>query len=164
MGQIIVRLSKDEVGNCLVQSQQRFLMKWGSVDRLNYTNGKAKGLLEHDLLNALRAAIGEWAVAKHFNLTWNYSTYPNDFHHRRKSLPDVGVNGEVRTIRTQTGIPFWEKDKGKVIYGARVLDEVFFSEVELFQPFFADDFMLAEYADPAIGGWRVPISKLSPTQ
>ena len=163
MGQVIIRLSKDEVANCLAQAEQRFLMKWGSVDRLNYADGKAKGLLEHDLLNSLRSMVGEWAVAKYFNLTWNCSCYPNALHSARKLMPDVGVDGEVRTIRTQTGIPFWSKDEGKTIYGARVLDEVYFSEVELFEPFYADDFMLDEFYDPAIEGWRVPISKLSPT-
>lgn len=163
MGQVIIKLTKDEVDLCATLAEKRWLIKWGSADRLNYTNGKAKGLLEHDLLNGIRSNVGEFAVAKYTNQTWNVPCYSNDLHFARKMLPDVGVDGEVRTIRTQTGIPFWSKDAGKTIYGARVLDEVYFSEVELFEPFLADDYMLEEFIDVSIDGWRVPISKLLPT-
>ena len=107
---------------CTHPAIERWMEKKGSVDKPNYAKGKANGVLEHELLANVRANICEWAVAKHYNLSWNYPLYPNDIHKDRKDLPDVGIDGEVRSIRTQTSIPFWSKDINKRIYGTKVLD------------------------------------------
>lgn len=157
---MIVNLSKDEVQFCTQAAVQRWLMKFGSTDRPNYAEGKANGKLEHELVASIRTLVAEWAVAKHFNLSWTFPVYPNELHGRRSHLSDVGVNGEVRTIRTQGGIPYWTKDKHKVIYGAKVLDSEYFQQVKLFKPFNANDAMLPEYRDESIGGWRMPIHLL----
>jgi hypothetical protein len=93
-------------------------------------------------------------------MQWSVPWYPNELHGKRKNIPDVG-DVEVRTIRTQNAIPFWKKDAGRVIFGVKVLDEEYFSMVEIFGSFRADDFMTDEYADPSIGGWRVPVSLLT---
>lgn len=135
-------------------------MKFGSEDRPNYADGKANGKLEHEVVANIRTVVAEWAVAKHFNLTWSFPVYPNELHPSRKNLPDVGYNGEVRTIRTQSAIAFWKKDADKVIYGTRVLDQEYFMKVELFNPFSANDNMIDRYADASIGGFRKPISEL----
>ena len=164
MGQVIVYLTERDVGMCVDLAKTRWLIKADSEDRSNYATGRASGVLEHDLIAGIRSNCAEYAVALFTNQSWVVPVYENEYHPDRKSLPDVGLDGEVRTIRTQTGIPFWKKDEGKMIYGARVLDDKYFSEVELFQPFRADDFMIDEYLDPAIDGWRVPIEQLSPTQ
>jgi hypothetical protein len=113
--------------------------------------------LEHELVASIRTLVAEWAVAKHYNLTWTFPVYPNDLHGKRSALPDVGFNGEVRTIRTQSGIPFWTKDAHRVIYGAKVLDSEYFQEVKLFTPFNASEAMVDEYRDESIQGWRMPI-------
>jgi hypothetical protein len=154
---MIVILSKDEIQFCTQAAIQRWLIKFGSTDRPNYAEGKINGKLEHELIASIRTLVAEWAVAKHFNLTWTFPVYPNELHGKRSHLPDVGVNGEVRTIRTQSGIPYWSKDSYKVIYGAKVLDSEYFKEVKLFAPFNARESMKDEYRDESIQGWRMPI-------
>jgi hypothetical protein len=64
-------------------------------------------------------------------------------------------------LRTRPAVPFWKKDAGLIIYGTKVLDEEYFSKVEIFGWFEADKFMLDEFIDPEIGGWRAPIDRLS---
>ena len=159
---MIITLSKDEVQFCTVAATQRWLMKFGSTDRPNYAKGKAEGRLEHNLISDIRSIVSEWAVAKHYNLAWNFPVWPNEIHNQRKDLPDVGMMGEVRTLRTQNAIPFWRKDAWKVIYGAKVLDEAYFNRVKLFTPFNAKDYMLDEFCDREIDGWRLPLHILEP--
>ena len=160
---MIVDLTKDEVTFCTQAAVGRWLMKYGSQDRPNYAQGKAEGRLEHNLVADIRTLVAEWAVAKHFNLVWSFPIYPNELHPYRSKFPDVGTDGEVRTIRTQQGIPFWSKDAGKTIYGARVLDADYFSRVELFKPFAADKNFYDHYKDDSINGWRVPVGLLEMT-
>lgn len=158
---MVVCLSKDEVQFCAQAAVQRWLIKFGSTDRPNYADGKQAGKLQHELVASIRTMVAEWAVARHFNITWTFPVYPNEYHPQRSKLPDVGVDGEVRTIRTQDAIPYWRKDSGKIIYGTRVLDEDYFNRVELFNPFHADRFMIDRYRDDSIGGWRMPIEYLT---
>lgn len=155
---MIIILSKDEVQFCTQAAVQRWFMKFGSTDRPNYAEGKINGKLEHELLASIRTLVAEWAVAKHFNLTWTFPVYPNELHSGRSKLPDVGVNGEVRTIRTQSGIPYWSKDANKIIYGAKVIDQEYFQKVKLFCPFNANESMKDEFKDESIQGWRMPIN------
>jgi hypothetical protein len=154
---VIVTLSKDELQFCTALAAQRWLMKFGSTDKPNYAKGKAEGRLEHNLLSDVRSIVSEWAVAKHYNLTWTCPVWPNDVHNQRKDFPDVGTTGEVRTVRTQNAIPFWEKDADKVIYGTKVLSDDYFNQVKLFSPFAAADYMRDEFRDPEINGWRLPL-------
>jgi len=67
---------------------------------------------------------------------------------------------EVRTVRTQSAIPFWKKDVGRTIVGTKVLDEEYYSLVEIYGKFQADDFMIEQFSDPSIDGWRVPVELL----
>ena len=157
---MIVELTKEEVHYCTTVAIHRWLMKFDSVDRPNYAEGKANGVLEHEVLANIRANVSEWAVAKHYNLSWNFPVYPNEYHGMRKNLPDVGVDGEVRTIRTKNAIPFWSKDSGKYIYGTKVVNNDKFNKVEVFNKFLANDFMKKEYEDSSINGWRVPTAIL----
>ncbi len=156
---MIVKLSQSEVRVCTTLGVERWLTKFGSEDRPNYAEGKKAGRLEPELMANIRANVSEWAVAKQYNLSWNVPWYPNELHGRRKDIPDVG-NFEVRTVRTQNAIPFWQKDAGRVVFGTKILDEEYFSEVEVYGWFEADKFMNNDYFDPAISGWRVPIDRL----
>jgi hypothetical protein len=153
-------MTVDEVRLCTMLATERWLTKINSVDRPNYAKGKAEGRLEHELLATIRANICEWAVAKHYNVSWNVPWYPNDMHPQRKHIADIGKNGEVRSIRTQTSIPFWEKDKGKYIFGAKVIDAHNYTTVEIYHYFIADDYMLPEYYDNQTMGYRVPVDVL----
>lgn len=157
---IIIKLSQAEVRVCTQLAVERWLTKFGSEDRPNYAEGKRTGRLEPELPANIRANVSEWAVAKQYNLPWNVPWYPNELHNYRKSIADVG-DFEVRTVRTQSSIPFWEKDLGRIIYGTKVLDEEYYSEVEIYGWFEANRFMTNDYFDPAISGWRVPVEMMS---
>jgi hypothetical protein len=153
---MIVNLSQEEVRVCTMLAVERWLTKFGSVDRPNYAEGKKSGRLEPELNANIRANVSEWAVAKHYNLSWNVPWYPNALHPIRKDISDVG-DFEVRTIRTQGAIPFWNKDAGRIIIGTKVLDEEYYSTVEIYGSFNADNYMIDEFRDESINGWRVPV-------
>lgn len=156
---MIVELTKDEVRVCTSLAVERWLTKFSSEDKPNYAEGKKAGWLEPELLANVRANVSEWAVAKHYDLSWSVPWYPNELHGRRWNIPDVG-QFEVRTIRTRDAVPFWKKDTGRIIYGTKILDEEYFSKVRIFDCFRADDFMIDDFYDSQIGGWRVPIEIL----
>lgn len=156
---LTVHLSQAEVRVCALLAVERWLTKFGSEDRPNYYAGKRLGKLEPEINANIRANVAEWAVAKEYNLSWNVPWYPNELHKQRKNISDVG-DFEVRTVRTQPALPFWKKDAGRIIYGAKVLDEEYFSLVEVYGWFEADKFMNDKYYDKEIDGWRVPIDKL----
>jgi hypothetical protein len=63
-------------------------------------------------------------------------------------------------VRTQNSIPFWKKDAGKTIVGVKVLDEEYYSEVQIYGSFIADNYMTDEYYRADIGGWRVPVEQI----
>lgn len=157
---MIINIGPDEVRVCTNLATERWLTKFDSVDKPNYAAGKLAGRLEHELLANIRANISEWAVAKHYSLTWSVPWYPNYLHPLRKHLADVGPNHEVRTVRTQTAIPFWEKDIGKYIYGTKILDDNYYSQVEVYGNFYSNDYMTDQYWDQSISGWRVPVEEI----
>jgi hypothetical protein len=157
---MIINLSQEEVRVCTLLAVERWLTKFGSVDRPNYAEGKKSGRLEPELNANVRANVSEWAVAKHYNLPWNVPWYPNSLHPHRKDISDVG-DFEVRTIRTQSAIPFWSKDTGRVIIGTKVLDEEYYSAVEIYGSFKADNYMIDEFFDSSINGWRVPVEVIA---
>ena len=158
---IVISLTQAEVRVCTLLAVERWLTKFGSEDRPNYAAGKKSGRLEPEINANIRANVSEWAVAKQYNLAWNVPWYPNELHTKRKDIPDVG-NYEVRTVRTQNAIPFWKKDTGRIIFGTKILDEEYFSSVEIYGWFQADNFMRDAYFDPSIEGWRVPVGELTP--
>jgi hypothetical protein len=156
---MIVELSKDEVRVCTQLATERWLTKWESIDRPNYAQGKANGKLEHELLASIRANVCEWAAAKHYGLTWSVPWYPNHEHWARRHLPDIGTTTEVRSVRTATAIPIWEKDEDKVIVATQCLDLESFSQVFVYGMTISTPYMVDEYFDESIGGWRIPLDE-----
>jgi len=157
---MLITLSQEEVRVCTSLAVERWLTKYGSQDQPNYAKGKAEGRLEHELLANIRANVSEWAVAKAYDLPWNVPWYPNELHTNRKHIADVGKY-EVRTIRTADAIPFWKKDLGRRIYGTKVLDTEYYSQVQIYGWFEAGENLSESYFDASIGGWRMPLDKLS---
>ena len=155
---MIVNLSKEEVRVCTLLAVERWLTKFGSIDKPNYAQGKADGKLEPEINANIRANVCEWAVAKQYNLGWNTPWYPNALHTKRYPIPDVGTNVEVRSVRTQDSIPFWGKDKNRIIIGTKCLDVEYYSAVEIYGYIKPEEFMKEEYYDRYINGWRVPIT------
>lgn len=156
---MIVQLSQEEVRVCTMLATERWITKFGSTDKPNYAQGKADGKLEHELLSNIRANVCEWAVARQYNVSWNVPWYPNKYHGLRKEIADVSTNFEVRSVRTQDSIPFWEKDKDNYIFGAKVIDTEYYSEVEVFGYIVSKHYMEDKWYDSYISGWRVPISE-----
>ena len=156
---MIIQLTKDEVRVCTLLAVERWLTKFGSVDRPNYAAGKRLGKLEPEINANIRANVAEWAVARTYNLQWSVPWYPNEYHKQRKNISDVG-DLEIRTVRTQDSIPFWKKDAGRTIVGVKVLDEEYYSQVEIYGAFKADDYMSDTYYKADIEGWRVPIEQI----
>ncbi len=74
---MIVRLSRDEVRVCTMLATERWLAKYGSVDRPNYAEGKKNGYLEHELLANVRANVSEWAVASLTDTAWALRLIPS---------------------------------------------------------------------------------------
>ena len=157
---MIIKLSQEEVRVCTLLAVERWFAKYGSIDKPNYAKGKKEGRLTHELLANIQANVCEWAVAKVYNISWTVPFYPNELHPRRKDIPDVGVNGEVRSVRTYDSIPFWNKDKGKLIYGCKVLDDDYYSEIEIYGCFYPDEYFTDEYHDKENDTYRFPICKL----
>jgi hypothetical protein len=157
---VIIQLTKDEVRVCTLLAVERWLTKFGSVDRPNYAAGKRLGKLEPEINANIRANVAEWAVARTYNLQWSVPWYPNEYHKQRKNISDVG-DLEIRTVRTQNSIPFWKKDVGRTIVGVKVLDEEYYSQVEIYGSFKADDYMNDNYYKADIDGWRVPIEQIT---
>ena len=160
---MIVTLGQDEVRVCTMLATERWLTKFGSVDKPNYAAGKVAGRLEHELLANIRANISEWAAAKVYNVSWNLPWYPNALHPTRKDISDVGKIGEVRTVRTRDAIPFWNKDFGKMIIGTKILDEDYYTSVEVYGHIDPAVYAKQEYRDETIDGWRVPVTEFSGT-
>ena len=46
------------------------------------------------------------------------------------------------------------------MYGCMVLDTEYYSQVEIYGHFFADECRRDEWIDQSIGGWRVPVTEL----
>jgi hypothetical protein len=160
----IVMLNQEEVRICTFLAVERWLAKFNSTDRPNYAIGKSQGKLEPELNANIRANIAEWAVARQMNLGWNVPWYPNELHRKRSKISDVGQNIEVRTVRTQNAIPLWPKDKDKVIVGAKVLDTEYFSTVEIYGHYNANDAFKDEWKDDSIQGWRIPVEEFIDAQ
>ena len=156
---MIVNLSQAEVRVCTMLATERWLTKFGSVDKPNYAQGKSAGVLEHELLANIRANVSEWAAAKLLNETWSVPWYPNELHPSRKDLADIGRVTEVRTVRTRDAIPFWNKDMGKVIVGTKILDEEYYTQVKVYGSIVPSRYALPNYRDESINGWRVPVSE-----
>jgi hypothetical protein len=131
---VIVTIPELLIRQCAMLGVERWLQKKSSEDKESYADGRKKGYLEHDLLNSVRANISEWAVAQHYGLAWNGGiTYTNDQHGKRRYLPDVGTNLEVRTRRTGGEFAFWKYETEKTGFAVftEIVDDNTFEEVRI---------------------------------
>lgn len=163
---LIFTLDQVDIDNVHYVSRKRADIKLESTDRPGYQAGKEQGRLEDEYTSNIRSFTAECAVSRVFAITWNGLPYSNDQHERRKTLPDVGENGEVRTIRLDKtsihrGWPVWKKDAGReiicctvdgwtvTIYGYIMADEVL-TNPSRFE------------VGPVSGCYFVPVSELEP--
>lgn len=154
----IVKLKKEEVRACADVALNRWMMKWGSVDRPNY-DGDNKRFLEPEIAANVRTIVAEYAVAKLYKLPLTFPFYPNEEHEYRKDIAEVGANIEVKSIRTRDAIPVFPKDvrPGWLLVGVRVLDRDYYSEVEVYGWIKMEDVKKKEWEYAPEGSWRVPL-------
>ena len=73
---------------------------------------------------------------------------------------------EIRTVRTQDGIPFWEKDRldeGRVLVGAKVLDTKYYTKVAVYGwVVLKEDMFVENLRDDMSNCWRYPLTWLTP--
>jgi hypothetical protein len=123
--------------------------------------------LDWEIVANVKSIVAERAVSKLYQTTWNVPWYPNEEHPVRIDHPDVGPNGEVRTIRTKDGIPVWPKDinKNAIIIGAKVIDPEYYSKVEVFGWLSAVECQRDEWWSDAKSEqcWRVPTDQFKET-
>ena len=159
---MIVSLSKEEVRACADIALNRWMMKWGSVDRPNYA-GDNKRNLEPEIAANVRTIVAEYAVAKLYKMPLTFPFYPNEEHIYRQHIPDVGTQVEVKSVRTRDEIPVFPKDikPGRFLVGARVLDRDYYSEVEVYGWIRMEDVQRDEWKYAPEGSWRVPLSEFN---
>ena len=157
---MIVKLSKEEVRACADIALNRWMMKFGSVDRPNYA-GDNKRKLEPEIAANVRTIVAEYAVAKLYKLPMTFPFYPNEEHPYRKDIADVGESIEVKTVRTRDAIPVFPKDirAGWILVGAKVLDNDYYSEVEVYGWITMQEILKHdEWKYTPEGSWRVPLN------
>jgi len=168
--EVIVTLSKEEVRACADIALNRWMMKFGSIDRPNYA-GDNKRNMEPEIAANVRSIVAEYAVAKFYKKPLTFPFYPNEEHVLRSKFADVQPNIEVKSIRTKDEIPVFPKDikNGGILVGARVLDRDYYSQVEIFGWMLMDDVETKGYwsVEKDFEGhvlrecWRVPLDKFN---
>mgnify|MGYP003333368966 CR=1 FL=1 len=93
---MIVNLSKEEVRACADIALNRWMMKWGSIDRENYA-GDNKRNLEPEIAANVRTIVAEYAVAKLYKKSFTFPFYPNEEHPYRKDIAEVGTKDRKST-------------------------------------------------------------------
>lgn len=160
----IVKLSKEEVRACADAALNRWMMKWGSIDRPNYA-GDNKRFLEPEIAANVRTIVAEYAVAKLYKQPYVFPFYPNEEHGYRKDFPDVCPNFEVKSVRTKDAIPVFPKDirEGVVLVGVRVIDRDYYSEVEVYGWIPVEECTKPEWHYKPENSWRVPLDAFNDT-
>ena len=114
----IIHLAPWEYERCFVVGAGRFTANWETADAPYYN----RDLMEEDRNAQPAAAICELAVAKYTNQYWHGGVWHRTEHGKYKSLADVGTAIEVRRVRTANAVKVRSKDKGKIVWAARLLD------------------------------------------
>jgi hypothetical protein len=144
---LVVSLSPWEYEYAFQVGIRRFTANWQKNDAPHYDRSR----MELDREAQVAAAICELAVAKHINRYWHASIWHESEHAKHRNQPDVGDNVEVRRVRTDVGPAVRERDRGRVVWGAKTTGE--FREVELLGWILGTDGWLLGEDRP--GGYKV---------
>lgn len=115
---------------------QRFAANWDTPDAPHYN----RAAMEPDRTAQPAAVLCEIAVAKYLNKYFHGGVWPAQQHFRYRSVVDVGQRIEVRRVRKDNGVAVRRTDAGRIVWGARLVDEEH-TEVELLGYITADDFI-----------------------
>jgi hypothetical protein len=123
---------------------RRFTANWDKSDASYYDRSR----MEDDRTAQVASAICELAVAKAMNQYWTASIWDESKHENNKFIPDVGINIEVRRVRTKSGPAVRHKDLNRdlIIVGAIAIAPEF-KEVEVLGWIRAED------------GWNIGIQE-----
>lgn len=88
---------------------RRFTANWNKRDAAHYD----KSRMEDDRTAQVAAAACELAVAKLTNKYWSGTVWPANQHDQQKHRADVGVNFEVRRVRTKDAVAVRKHQLGK---------------------------------------------------
>jgi len=96
---------------------RRFTERWTSLNAPWYQDSR----MEDDRTAQVAAAITELAVAKHTNQYWGGHVWPANQHHLWSDMPDVGLNIEVRRVRSRRGAAVREKQlqRGLILWAGQ---------------------------------------------
>lgn len=102
---------------------RRFTERWGTVNAPWYQDTR----MEDDRTAQVAAAICELAVAKHTNQYWSGHVWKAEKHNAYRDLPDVGLDIEVRRVRTRKGAAVRERQVGRglVLWAAQPVEPEF---------------------------------------
>lgn len=98
---------------------RRFTANWERNDAKHYDRSR----MEDDRTAQVAAAACELAVAKYTNQYWHAHIWHHTDHYKYKHMPDVGLNIEVRRIRTGSRAAVRRNDlgMGKVLWIAKAI-------------------------------------------
>lgn len=117
---MIIELEPWEYEHAYQVGIRRYTENWGKADASYYN----KSSMEEDRNAQAASAICELAVAKYTNQYWHGSVWDGRKHKKYKDMPDVGLNIEVRRVRTQSGPAVRDKDLNRnlILWGAELVD------------------------------------------
>lgn len=98
---------------------RRYTANWSRNDAKHYDRSR----MEDDRTAQVAAAVCELAVAKHTNQYWHAHIWHPSEHSKYRDMPDVGMNIEVRRVRTGTSAAVRSNalGKGLELWVARVV-------------------------------------------
>lgn len=115
----IIEIRPWEYERCFSVGAGRFAANWDRPDAPHYD----RSCMESDKYAQVAAAICELAVARHTNQYWHAGVWHCSEQPKYGSMADVGEDIEVRRVRTANAVKVRRKDKGKIVWGARIVDE-----------------------------------------
>lgn len=117
---MIIDLEPWEYEHVNVVGIGRYVANWEKQDAAHYD----KSRMQDDRTAQVAAAACELAVAKYTNQYWSGHVWPKESHDKYKKVSDVGLNIEVRRVRTRNSVAVRERDLGRnlVLWAAKAIE------------------------------------------
>ena len=160
---VLIKLVPDDIIVISGRAETFVKLKEKSQNTENYQKGVDGNVLLSDYEGNRRAFAAERAISYLLELPWN-ELYANRHHYAYGQIvSDIGLNIEVRTMRTDFRVPVKPYDRdGLIIYGCAVSDNL--EWVEVFGSITSEEAKNPKYyvEDPNFTGYRVPLEDLTP--
>lgn len=160
----LIKMVPEDIEDCRVLAERRAKKKENSQNTENYQKGVDNNYLLAEDVAGTRSNLAERAVSYMLELPWNTPLYANRYHYIYGQVTsDVGLNIEVRTMRTNFNVPVKLNERdGLIIYGCAVSHD--YEWVEVFGSITSEEAKNPKYyvEEPGFTGYRVPIEDLTP--